>query len=203
MASIAHPGRALSTALTSILMADDIQPGAAPSYQLCKLLYAFHPIGKKMVDAPITKAQSQERQITVPDSPEEAVREQFKKVWKEVGCDRLIRNTYRLSRVYGLSTITAMMEGLKPSEPLDYPNLWKSRDKLKFNCLDPLNDRRLDGAQPRSQLARFPEDPASHDFRRELQSVARRHHDARGPALHRVHVERLRLCRPVRVSAIR
>ena len=132
-------GSKLSTALNNLLMTDDIQPGSAPSYQICKEIYSYHPIGKKMVDAPITKAQSQERLITIPDSPEEAVRDQFKLVWKELGCDRLIRNTFRLSRVYGLSVVAAMIKGLNPKDPIDYPNLWKVRDKLSFNMLDPLN----------------------------------------------------------------
>ena len=33
-----------------ILLSRDIQPGDEPSYQICKLLYEFHPVCKKMVD---------------------------------------------------------------------------------------------------------------------------------------------------------
>ena len=134
-----NAGSKLTTAINEMLMADDIQPGSAPSYHLCKTLYAFHPIAKKMVDAPITKAQSQPRTITIPDSPEQAVREEFIKVWKAQGFDRIIRNTYRLSRVYGMSTVAAMIKGIDSKTTIDYPNLWKVADKLRFNMLDPLN----------------------------------------------------------------
>jgi hypothetical protein len=32
-----------------------------------------------------------------------------------------------------------MVPGLKPMDPIDYPNLWKVADQLRFNVLDPLN----------------------------------------------------------------
>jgi Anti-CBASS Acb1-like protein len=138
----ARIGSSLGNGLMSLLMCDQIEPGSTPSYQLCKEIYVLHPIGKKMVDAPIAKAQSQARVISIPDSPEEMCRDQFERTWKKVGsqgADRIIRNAMRLSRVYGLSTVACMQPGLAPKEPIDYPNLWKSADLLRFNVLDPLN----------------------------------------------------------------
>lgn len=132
-------GSAIGNGLNDLLTSSEILPGDQPSYTLCKIIYSLHPIGKKMVDAPIAKAQSQKRQISVPDSPEDAVREQFERVWTEMGIDKIIRNAFRLSRVYGLSTLCAMVPKLKPMDPIDYPNLWKVKDGLRFNVLDPLN----------------------------------------------------------------
>jgi hypothetical protein len=139
MSELTTVGSSVGSSLVDLLMCEEIVPGSAPSYQLCKTIFSWHPIGKKMVDAPITKAQSLPRLISVPDSPEDMVSEQFEETWKKFGADRLIRNTMRLSRVYGLSTICAMVPGQKPMDPIDYPNLWKVADQLRFNVLDPLN----------------------------------------------------------------
>jgi hypothetical protein len=65
----------------------DIEPGDQPSYELCKTIWAAHPLGAKMVEAPIAMAQSQEREISVPDSPEEMVRDAFQREWKAIGAD--------------------------------------------------------------------------------------------------------------------
>jgi hypothetical protein len=81
MAEINVMGSQLSSALMDILVADDIVPGSEPSYQLCKTVYAFHPLGGKIVDAPIALAMSQKRKISIPNSPEERVREAFERTW--------------------------------------------------------------------------------------------------------------------------
>ena len=75
--SVRVVGAGLGTNLQALLMADDIVPGAAPSYQICKTIYLYHPMGAKMVDTPISLAQSQPRTISVPDAPEDMVRDQF------------------------------------------------------------------------------------------------------------------------------
>ncbi len=48
----------------------DIVPGQAPSYEACKTLYVYHPLGSRMVDKPLEMAMSQERILTVPGAPE-------------------------------------------------------------------------------------------------------------------------------------
>ncbi len=132
-------GQGLSTSLMQILQAEDIVPGSAPSYETCKALYIYHPLGSKMADAPINMAQSQKREIQIPDAPPELV-EEFEKEWGrtgKVGADVLIHNAAKTARIYGISAIVVGSRGESPSEPLD---IWKLHEQeLYFNILDPLN----------------------------------------------------------------
>src|SRR5258708_24549448 len=77
----------LSTPLVDILMAEAIQPGSSPSYQLCKTIWAYHPLGDKIAAGPINVAQSQERKITIPGGPEARLKEAFDNAWKRLGGD--------------------------------------------------------------------------------------------------------------------
>jgi hypothetical protein len=129
-----------STSLMSLLVAEDIQPGSAPSYQVCKTVYSFHPLGAKLAEAPIDLAQSQCRKITVPGCPEEPLVEAFWKEWNAtggLGADRLIKNVVTMSRVYGISSIVAVARGEDPAEPLDVDKIY-SQD-LYYSVFDPLN----------------------------------------------------------------
>jgi Anti-CBASS Acb1-like protein len=137
MAEVTINGSALGNGLQALLVAPDILPGDGPSYELCKQIYAYHPLGAKMTDAPISAAQSQPRQITVPKSPEDLVRDAFLKQWEADGCDRHIFNAARTARQYGISSIAVLTDGKEPGEALDFTTLW--RDKIGFNVLDPLN----------------------------------------------------------------
>jgi hypothetical protein len=129
-------------ALQDMLMFGDILPGDAPSYQLCKTIYAYHPLGKKIADTPISLMLTQPREISVPTGPER-VREQFETQWVNDGVDGHIFSLGSMSRVYGLASI-ALLAGNKktgklvPStEPIDYDKLWEL--EVAFNVLDPLN----------------------------------------------------------------
>jgi hypothetical protein len=42
--------------LSALLEDDGIQPGSNVPYELCKLIYLYHPLGGKMVDRPIRMA---------------------------------------------------------------------------------------------------------------------------------------------------
>lgn len=133
-------GSALSSDLMQLLNATDIQPGADPSYQLCKTIYTSHPLGSKMVDAPINMAQSQDREISIPDGPEERLKKAFLRAWKGVGvigADAIIHNAMKTARIYGIASLAMGARG-KPTDK-ELP-----RDKLHeldlyFNILDPLN----------------------------------------------------------------
>lgn len=118
-------------------MADDIQPGSDLSYQLCKLIYLYHPLGGKMVDAPIAMAQSQERDVVIADSPEDAVVKQFREEWDRLNANGIIFNTKRTSRIYGIASVACLTEGESLDTPLDYDNLWEKT--ISFNVFDPLN----------------------------------------------------------------
>lgn len=118
-------------------MCDEIVPGAAPSYQTCKSIYLYHPLGAKMAESPVSMAQSQQREISVPKGPEEMVVEQFWETWSKLGADAIIFNVRSQSRVYGVASVAMLVEGVPPDRPIDYKNLPKLN--LEFNVLDPLN----------------------------------------------------------------
>jgi hypothetical protein len=135
--SINIAGGGLGSALSEILGADDIQPGTAPSYQLCKTLYAYHPLGLKMTAGPVKMAQSQQRVITVAGSPEDRVVQAFIDEWKAIKADKLIANCAALSRAYGVASIALLTEGTPTERSVDFKALHD--DKVSFNVLDPLN----------------------------------------------------------------
>jgi hypothetical protein len=127
----------LGASLQELLLSDEIVPGADPSYQLCKTIYLYHPVGARLAEAPIKIAQSQGREITVPNSPEDRVVRAFKDEWTKIKADDHIANVMSQSRVYGIASVAALMEGTDTEKPLDYKRLW---DKpVSFNVFDPLN----------------------------------------------------------------
>ena len=77
-------GTLVGSRLGSLLMADDIVPGSETGYEVCKAIYAYHPIGKKMVDGPIQAAQSLPREMSVPAGPEKLLRERFDEEWEKM-----------------------------------------------------------------------------------------------------------------------
>ena len=137
MSQITVSSSSLGNAIQEILLCGDLQPGEEPSYQVCKLLYLYHPIGKKMVDAPIMMAQCQPRTINIQKGPEEKVRTAFLSEWRKIGADRYIANTRRLSRVYGASAIAAKIKGQSDDKPLDFDKIADA--ELSFSVFDPLN----------------------------------------------------------------
>lgn len=129
-------GSSIGSALMRMLLADDIVPGSAPSYQLCKDILLFHPLGHKMAEAPIKLAQSQMRKIEVPDAPDR-VRTAFEREWKVVRCDGVIRNTMRTARAYGIGSCVLGVVDFPTDEPVPPDRL--ATEQLYFNVLDPLN----------------------------------------------------------------
>jgi hypothetical protein len=141
----------LGSSLLDLLMCDEIVPGAAPSYQTCKTILLYHPLGAKMAEAPIKMAQSQPRTITVPGSPKEVV-EEFLRVEAELKCQQHILNFRRLSRVYGISSLVLGCVGKPSDAPLDMRKLWEL--PVFFNVFDPLN---MSGSVIMNQLPNTPD----------------------------------------------
>ena len=131
------PGSALGTNLQQLLIANDIAPGFTPSYELCKTIYLYHPMGAKMVEKPLEIAQSQKRTIKCPDSPEERIVEEFNAEWERMGADGHIFNVMSQARIYGIASIALMEEDSDPAQPIDFKNL--SNIPISFNVFDPLN----------------------------------------------------------------
>ena len=136
MSTVTVNGSRLGTSLQSMLEADEIVPGAEPSYELCKIIYSFHPLGAKMVDSPIKAAQSQSREITVGNAPDD-VPEAFVKEWLAIGADDHIRALGSLARIYGIASLAVLTVGKDPSTPFDPAK--SATEKLAFNTYDPLN----------------------------------------------------------------
>lgn len=130
-------GSQVGTALQQLLLTDDIQPGSQPSYQVCKIIYEYHPFGQKIIEKPINVAQSQGRRITVQDSPEDRLVEAFEKEWTRLNADKVIKQTRALSKVYGIASLALLVDGEAPNEAVDFKSL--AGKKISFNVYDPLN----------------------------------------------------------------
>jgi hypothetical protein len=137
MANVTINGSAQGNAFQSILMFSDIQPGDEPSYQLCKLMYVYHPMGAKMVEAPVTIAMSKKRKISVPSSPGSLAVDAFEREWKALGCDKLIANVMHLKRIYGVASVAYGAKGVPTEHAIPLNEL--SQHDLYFNTFDPLN----------------------------------------------------------------
>jgi hypothetical protein len=123
--------------LNEILMGGDILPGDTPSYQLCKTIYLFHPLGGKIVEQPVKMAQSQERLITIEDSPGEEVKEAFEQARKDIRADYYIRGCAFTARIYGVGTLACGTIGQSPEQPLQMEKLHSQRPYLVV--MDALN----------------------------------------------------------------
>ena len=136
MAEFNIGGSTTGTQLQELLMCDSIAPGYIPSYQICKTIYSYHPLGAKMAEAPIKLAQSQERDIDIPGAPDR-VKLAFIGQWVKDAANKHILNFVKTSRIYGIASIAVLQEGVAADKPIDYAALAAS--KISFNILDPLN----------------------------------------------------------------
>ncbi len=135
------PSSSISTtpgnALQELLVAPDIVPGDVISYQTCKEIYLYHPLGARITEGPVSLALAQKRDIKVPNSPGEHCVKAFDDEWKSLGFDHLVHNSMTVSRIYGVASIAVLIDGLKSNEPL---NFWDLPElSISFNVLDPLN----------------------------------------------------------------
>lgn len=137
MSEIIVSGANLGNDLANLLTCQAIQPGDAPSYQVCKTILEYHPLGAKMAESPVRKAQAKQRKISVPKGPEERLVEAFQAEWKALGAERSIFNTMRLSRAYGVASVALLAEGVPTDRPIDYKTL--PGLNISFNVFDPLN----------------------------------------------------------------
>jgi hypothetical protein len=127
----------LGSPLMKILMSDNIELGSNASYELCKLIYGYHPLGAKLVDVPVQLAQSQGRVINIPGAAEARVKKAYLDEWQAIDADRIIANCVRLARIYGLASIATVVKDEDPTKPLDFATLYQK--KMSFNVFDPLN----------------------------------------------------------------
>lgn len=157
---LSFEGSGRGNALAQMLNGGDISPGDAPSYELCKTIYLYHPLGAKLAEAPVALAQAKPREIAVKDSPDE-VRLEFLRCWEEMNAEAVIFNEHRTSRIYGLASIVAVSDGFRADKPFDMAQIYK-RD-VAFNVLDPLNTA---GSLVLDQI------PTEEDFQKPLRVVS-------------------------------
>lgn len=147
-ASVGLDGAGAGSELMKMLAAEDILPGNAPSYELCKIIYCYHPLGAKIVESPLRLAMSQAREITVAAGPEQKLVEAFRREWLVVGgrdtngsdvsADTMILNVMSTARIYGIASLIVGERGKSnQKEPLDIKGI--ADDDIYFNVLDPLN----------------------------------------------------------------
>jgi Anti-CBASS Acb1-like protein len=134
-------GGQLGSVLTNLLMCGDIVPGSPLGYDLAKQIHAYHTLGPVLADAPITRAQSKKREISVPVIlGEKRIVEQFERTYREigrVGATVVIHNLIKTSRIYGIASLAVGERGKPTDTPLDLAKI--SEADLFFNVLDPLN----------------------------------------------------------------
>lgn len=128
-----------STALSRLMEGEDLEPGSAAGYDLCKLIYLYHPLGGKMVDRPIKMAMNESRTVHVPGPLEQQLRDAFEREWKLLKADEIIANTGRQARIYGVGAVAMIVNGgdADPNTTVDFQTL--ADQTLTFNVLDPMN----------------------------------------------------------------
>lgn len=131
----------LGSALDQLLLSNDaIVPGSDPGYQLCKTILSYHPLGLMLVSAPLRRAQSQNRIISVPVVGEERIVKQFETTFQTIGklgATEIIHSLMMQSAAYGITSIGIGERGKDTNTPLNLAEM--NADDLYFNILDPLN----------------------------------------------------------------
>jgi len=151
----------LPSELMQILQWENVQVGSMPSYQLCKLLWEYHPLAGKIIEKPIALALGKPRKIDIACGIEDQLKEAFEREWDRIGATNHIRDTMHLSRVYGASAIIYGSPDVPTADPIDPWDLADVQD-LYFNHLDPLN---LAGSLVTNQ------DPNAPDFQKPWQYI--------------------------------
>jgi hypothetical protein len=118
-------------------MCDEIEPGADPSYEICKILFLYHPIGQKLAETPIKMAMRLPRVIKIPGGPEDDLVKAFNDQYERDSCHQNIRALATLARVYGNASVALLEKGKDPRTPVKWDEL--SRADISYNVLDPLN----------------------------------------------------------------
>jgi hypothetical protein len=130
-------GPSFTGPLAEFLSAGSILPGEEPGYQLCKTIYVFHPLGAKMVDAPIKMAMSQPREINISLPSEERLIEAFQEQWERDYMDTYIAQLAGTARTYGIATMAMIIEGMDSKSPMPLDKLYDKN--IAFSVFDPLN----------------------------------------------------------------
>lgn len=132
-----------ANSLWRVIMEENILPGHAPSYELCKLLYTSHPLGAKIAHMPIEMALGEERDIRVDAAVDDEPAKEFIHQWEIHGCDDIIARVGTKARIYGFAAMVFGAVDPVTGEPIpaDKPIPLNRLHELDvyFNVVDPLN----------------------------------------------------------------
>ena len=84
------------------------------------------------MDRPIKLAMSESRTVHVTRGPEQRLREAFEREWRAINADRIIANTARQSRIYGVGAVVMLIDGEPTNEAAKFDEIYKSRSPLTF-----------------------------------------------------------------------
>lgn len=118
---------------------DSIVPGEPAGYELCKLLWEYHPLGGKLVEKPITMALFKPRNNTVDGDEDKRLVTAFEETWTRLDITSKISNLFFVTRCYGAAVLAIgnRKEGSKTDAALE---LWGlDEDDIFINIFDPLN----------------------------------------------------------------
>lgn len=127
----------ISSELAKILDNDEIEPGSDVGYELCKLIWQFHPLGGKLVEKPIDMAMCKPRRYIVDTDPDERVVRRFEEVLTRMAIPEKVKNFFYVSRCYGAAGIGVGTRDQSQAEPLGTFDL--REEDLYINVFDPLN----------------------------------------------------------------
>ena len=137
MSDITINGTSLPSQLMQLLDTDSIEPGTPAGYELCKIIFEYHPLASKIIEKPIVLALSKPRIINVDMQPKDMLVKAFMDEWHNLDVTNIIRDVTYLKRVYGVSAVVFGAEGIPTNQYIDP---WKLPElDIYFNKLDPLN----------------------------------------------------------------
>ena len=105
------------------------------SYEECRAIYRFWPLGRRVINALPNFAMSPGRSFKVNHMLPEAI-EALQKAELDLNIERVAFETIAYSRIYGLSFVYVATE-LEPNQAVTYDYI-QSNKAFKFNILDPL-----------------------------------------------------------------
>jgi len=127
----------LNSDMLEMLGGQKIQAGDNASYELCKALWEYHPLGGKLVEKPVNLALFKRRQCVLEDDPGNRIITHFEDAWTRLEITQKIKNLHYTVRCYGAEAIGIGDLKSKTDQPLD---LWKLQESdLYINVFDPLN----------------------------------------------------------------
>ncbi len=140
MSTVQSIGTPFNASLQGIMDADDVAPGTDVGYETCKALWQYHPLGGKIVEKPITLAQTDGQTITVAGVAEDEIVEAFHNEWKgPTDYTAKARDVMHIARAYGGGALVFGFPDLPTDQALgDWFEL-QTRPGLYFNLFDPLN----------------------------------------------------------------